>query len=521
MRLLGLGGLAVAMILAAATSASAATNGQIVGRGYTNQLFTINPDGTGFEQRYLGAVGETVSHPAWSPDGNRFAFEDLDVAHGGRIFVYDLASRTAGPVTAHPATDSHGNLIQDFFPSWSADGARILFVRAGSSTYLSIRADGTDLQPLAVPSDKAGAWSPDETRVAYRALDADVGVVDADGGNAHTLVPIVNGGAPYGDDIPQWSPDSTQIVFTRNDVGSSHLMRVPAAGGTPVDVSPRPLISAFGYPDWSPDGTQVVYNCIQCGGARIVAIDGSGDHALGSFVTMHPDWQPCVAGVTVSCTSVTPIVTGTRPTCPAQVAVSTPRDTPLDLPPAPCNDPHGRPLSLILVDGPQHGTLSPPRADGHRTFTPAHGYVGDDVIHYRATNGTEASDLATVIVHVLPGGPGDSGGSGGPASVDNRAPRLRWLTSPRLGQDRAVRVRLRCDEACTVRAHLASRLRSGRTRSGPTVGRSATAGHVLKFTLRLARPRPSRRALRSLKILVNVADAAGNKADATRAVRLR
>src|SRR6185503_10845483 len=104
MRLLGLGGLAVAIMLAAATSASAATNGQIVGRGYTNQLFTINPDGTGFEQRYLGAVNEIVTHPAWSPDGNRFAFEDLDAVHGGRIFVYDLASRTAGPVTDHPAT---------------------------------------------------------------------------------------------------------------------------------------------------------------------------------------------------------------------------------------------------------------------------------------------------------------------------------------------------------------------------------------------------------------------------------
>jgi hypothetical protein len=84
-----------------------------------------------------------------------------------------------------------------------------------------------------------------------------------------------------------------------------------------------------------------------------------------------------------------------------------------------------------------------------------------------------------------------------------------------------VRVRLRCVEVCSVGGNVESRLVCGGTRSGPTVGRSATAGHVLKFTLRLARPRPSRRALRSLKILVNVADAAGNKADATRAVRLR
>jgi hypothetical protein len=254
----------------------------------------------------------------------------------------------------------------------------------------------------------------------------------------------------------------------------------------------------------------------RCGAAELIAVDGSNAHHLSTTTVMvHPDWQPCVAGVTISCVSVTPVVRSTRPTCPAQLTVTTPRDLPLDLPPAPCNDPQGRPLSLILVDGPQHGTLSAPRADGHRTFTPARGYVGDDVIHYRATNGTDTSDIATVIVRVLPGGSGGAGGG------DHLAPQVHWLSPPRLGRNHAVRARLRCDEACRVSAHLTSRLRGGRIRSGPTVTRTALAGRALTITLKLGRPTPSRRALRSLKIIATVSDPAGNKAHATRTVKLR
>jgi hypothetical protein len=513
MRCLRLVALAVTLVLAAAAPAAAVTNGQIVGRGFQNQLLTMNPDGTGVDQRYLGAAGEIVANPAWSPDGNRIAFEDLDGTHGGRILVYDLATGVTRPATDHAATDGLGHTIIDSHPGWSADSSRISFLRSTTFGYMSVRADGSDLRSLAI-TGLMGSFSPDGARFAYRAVDADVAVIDADGGNAHTLVPAVNGGAPFGDDIPQWSPDGTQIVFTRNDLGSSHLMRVSAAGGAPVDVSPRQQFSDFGYPDWSPDGTQIVYNCIQCGAAEVIAVDGSNAHHLSTTTVMvYPDWQPCVAGVTASCVSVMPIVRGTRPTCPVQLTVTTQRDTPLDLPPAPCNEPQGRPLSLILVDGPQHGALGAPRADGHRTFTPARGYVGDDVIHYRATNGTETSDLATLNVHVLPGG-----GSGG---ADRRAPHVRWLTSPRLGRNHAVRVRLRCDEACRVSAHLASRLRGGRRRSGPTVRRTVVAGRTLTITLKLGRPTPSRRALRSLKILATVTDAAGNKAHVTRTVKLR
>jgi hypothetical protein len=65
-----------------------------------------------------------------------------------------------------------------------------------------------------------------------------------------------------------------------------------------------------------------------------------------------------------------------------------------------------------------------------------------------------------------------------------------------------------------------SRLRGGRTRSGPTVTRTALAGRALPITLKPGRPTPSRRALRSLKIIATVTDPAGNEAHATRTVKL-
>ena len=85
-------------------------------------------------------------------------------------------------------------------------------------------------------------------------------------------------------------------------------------------------------------------------------------------------------------------------------AFSTPVNTPLSVaaPGVLGNDdsPTAAPLSAVLVDGPDHGTLTL-RANGSFTYTPAAGFVGTDTFTYRATNG-QNSNVATVTLTVTP-----------------------------------------------------------------------------------------------------------------------
>lgn len=57
------------------------------------------------------------------------------------------------------------------------------------------------------------------------------------------------------------------------------------------------------------------------------------------------------------------------------------------------------PLTAVLVDGPQHGTLELV-ADGTFTYRPDQDYVGEDSFTYRASDGTAESDVATVSITV-------------------------------------------------------------------------------------------------------------------------
>ena len=64
-------------------------------------------------------------------------------------------------------------------------------------------------------------------------------------------------------------------------------------------------------------------------------------------------------------------------------------------------DPDGNPLSPLLVSGPSHGALTPD-ADGSFTYSPAANFNGSDSFTYRASDGSLASNPATVTITVTP-----------------------------------------------------------------------------------------------------------------------
>ncbi len=319
--------LACAGGLGSAEARAAAGNGQLVAVtqvGGQDALVTFNPDGSGI--RTLATFGSAdISSPAWSPDGNRIAFVLNKVEHSKRVYVYELATGQSRRVTDAPATNS-GNPIDDLMPSWSPDGARLAFVRVNFvSSVRTVRADGSDERTV-VAEDSNGrqplwpAWSPVTDRIAYLVDWQPPYDVETDG-SLRTIDPNGTGSATVFRDAtgwksdPQWSPDGTRIVYAEEapDRNSRHLRVVDVATGVRSDLTP-PVDGIYQHaPDWSPDGSAVVYASSDDWPQRwlgVGAADGSSSRIIPlrrDLVLSDPDWQPCIAGVTVSCTSVTPV----------------------------------------------------------------------------------------------------------------------------------------------------------------------------------------------------------------------
>lgn len=64
--------------------------------------------------------------PSWSPDGRSIAFASWNNRDRGRIWIFDIASRTLRAITERPGEYLH--------PVWSVDGASLFYVASAAST---------------------------------------------------------------------------------------------------------------------------------------------------------------------------------------------------------------------------------------------------------------------------------------------------------------------------------------------------------------------------------------------------
>jgi Tol biopolymer transport system component len=421
--------------------ARAATNGQLAAIARTptgDRLIALNPDGTG--ARTL-LSGQHLSSPGWSPDGNRIALVD-----GQRVLVLDPYSGRTRTVLDAAGVAS---------PTWGPDGARLALLRGPD--VLTIGADGSDPRPVFIPFGQISwlAWSPDGTRLAY-GTSGTLRTIGIGGDDDEPLVTATE----LGD--PAWSPDGRRIAY-RDD---GRLRIISAAGDEPVDLTRTGGVE----PDWSPDGREVVYTF---GAAlRATGVDGGATRSIAvptdpQSTLAEPDWQPCVAGVTVSCTSAV-----ATPACPENVAVTIAGGQSVDLPLGGCTDPAGRPLTVAVTRGPEHGTLAGTR------YTPAAGFTGADSVLYRASAGGAASNVGRVTIYVV--------AAAAPAAQPPpaRAPYLSALASPRLDARGRGWLRARCDLDCTVKLRLTVRLRTHQRIDGPALVRQRKAGALLRLRLR-------------------------------------
>ncbi|MFH8468046.1 amidohydrolase family protein [Streptomyces sp. NPDC017991] len=263
-------------------------------RGGGFHLWTMRPDGSDVRRRTDGPFDDRG--PAWSPDGTRIAFASErggDPVTGSpyRIHVLDLRTGDIRRVTglsgqSGPVQDG---AWEDFDPTWSPDGERILFVRARGVT--TANGVGLDARTVAaVPASGTGpvvvehtdtttaqlmtpALAPDGRRLAYLRTTA------APNGSCALVVdgePVALAGdlAPV---PPRWTP-SGELLLTID--GDFTLVRpekpterdtIPFEGTLPVD-RPRYEVKEYDLgegrarpvrgihlPALSPDGRHIAF----------------------------------------------------------------------------------------------------------------------------------------------------------------------------------------------------------------------------------------------------------------------
>ena len=284
-------------------------------------LRVIEVDGSGAADVLL-CPGEACLSPAFSPDGQRVAYErhTLTVGLSGeasfgaaRVHVVDLATRADDAVGE---ADAEGR-----FPRWGPDGRLSYFDTTRQAIVVQ------DLATRAVTyvpdsSGEMGTWSPDGQSIVYPEIylpdepppnPALPAGEHTDRFFSHLLRVTIatnatanlSGGGVVEDASPVYSPSGEWLAFARKSLDQAQwtpgrqlwLMRADGSDAQPLTSEPLYHHSAF---VWSPDGRALVYmrnNAVTPGlpaeiwTINVEGADGTGARQLvvGGYL---PEWMP-------------------------------------------------------------------------------------------------------------------------------------------------------------------------------------------------------------------------------------
>jgi len=232
------------------------------------RIYRMDSDGEAITP--LTPAGQTALSPAWSPDGQRFAFTQLGAGRGG-VAVQPLAGGALLPV---PGTADGLNIT----PAFSPDGRLLAYAHSdesGTDIFLVNIADRCCAQRLTVgryADNLSPTFSPDGRRIAFvstRAGPPQIYVMAADGTDQELLAPF-DYGATGSSNAPEWSPDGANVAFHREVAGTPQLFLVDVAGRRV-----RQLTSSGRNedPTWGPDGRHITFVSDRSGSRQLWVID--------------------------------------------------------------------------------------------------------------------------------------------------------------------------------------------------------------------------------------------------------
>jgi Tol biopolymer transport system component len=242
--------------------------------GATQRINRIAPDGSGLAYVIDGSQSD------WTADGARIAYLR------GNIFIMNADGSGSYNLTNSATTIPS-------YPDWSPDGTKIVFSSysrggdfLGNELYV-INADGSGLRQITKnqSADIFPDWSPDGSRIVFEINGPSGGiyVINADGSGQAQL----GGGG-----CPSWSPGGSKIAFSR---GGIWIMNATGGGATQVVNIPGAISIC---PVWSPDGLHLAFSSTRSSEnlheVYIVRIDGKNLTKVTNLPTSDfvSQWQP-------------------------------------------------------------------------------------------------------------------------------------------------------------------------------------------------------------------------------------
>ncbi|MEE8422722.1 MAG: protein kinase [Dehalococcoidia bacterium] len=171
-------------------------------------IYTMNSDGSDV-RRLANIPGQG---PDWFPDGTRIAFFSIDAASNFDVYVVTIEGGEVVRLTDDAAVDTQ--------PAWSPDGQRIAFQsdRSGNGEIYVMNADGTEPVRLTnnPAEDTEPSWSPDGRQIVFRSSrdgNDDLYTMFADGTGQVRLTSALEA-----DGQPAWTSGAMPVA-TRSETG--------------------------------------------------------------------------------------------------------------------------------------------------------------------------------------------------------------------------------------------------------------------------------------------------------------
>jgi Tol biopolymer transport system component len=196
--------------------------------------------------RYRGSF----QAPNWTRDGKALIY-----AQEGRLYRFDLASRSAGAINTGFATRNNNDHVLSFDGRMMGISHHSAEDSNASIVYTLPATGGTPRRVTAKGPSYLHGWSPDGRWLVYtgqRDGELDVYKISAAGGDEIRLT-----SAAGLDDGPEYTPDGTFIYFNSSRSGRMQIWRMRPDG------SGQEQVTNDGFNNWfphiSPDGKWIVY----------------------------------------------------------------------------------------------------------------------------------------------------------------------------------------------------------------------------------------------------------------------